>query len=459
MQSRRTLLLGAPPVLAGLLASPALLLTACANAPTAMPSLADRPPIVFVHGNGDSAALWQTTLWRFESNGWPRERLFAFDQPLPLARDDDGVAQAGRSSTAESATFLKERVEQVLRATGAPKVVLIGNSRGGNTIRNYVQNGGGAAVVSHVVLGGNPAHGIWAVPGLRENNEFSGLSPFMRQLNAPKGPNGDEVTPGVKWLTLRSDNNDKYAQPDGLWVGSPGKPTNIGFDGPALKGATNIVLPRVDHRETSFSPAAFAATWQFLTGEAPRSPEIAREANVVLDGRAIGAENQSLAGAQVLVYAVDPATGRRLGEPVHRKTVGADGHWGPFSARPDAAYEFVLDTQTSVTHIYRSPFPRGSSLVNLRLDPIVPADGSANAVAVFTRPRGYFDAQRDTMRFDGKSPPAGVPPKGAGVSSSRLRETGSEPQRAVTGEFNGERLTGLTWPAVKGHVTVLELTY
>lgn len=244
MPSRRTLLLGAPPVLAGLLASPALLLTACANAPTAMPSLADRPPIVFVHGNGDSAALWQTTLWRFESNGWPRERLFAFDQPLPLARDDDGVAQAGRSSTAESAAFLKERVEQVLRATGATRVVLIGNSRGGNTIRNYVQNGGGAAVVSHVVLGGNPAHGIWAVPGLRENNEFSGLSPFMRQLNAPKGPNGDEVTPGVKWLTLRSDNNDKFAQPDGLWVGSPGKPTNIGFDGPALKGATNIVLPR-----------------------------------------------------------------------------------------------------------------------------------------------------------------------------------------------------------------------
>lgn len=459
MPSRRTLLLGAPPVLAGLLASPALLLTACANAPTAMPSLADRPPIVFVHGNGDSAALWQTTLWRFESNGWPRERLFAFDQPLPLARDDDGVAQAGRSSTAESAAFLKERVEQVLRATGAARVVLIGNSRGGNTIRNYVQNGGGAAVTSHVVLGGNPAHGIWAVPGLRENNEFSGLSPFMRQLNAPKGPNGDEVTPGVKWLTLRSDNNDKYAQPDGLWIGSPGKPTNISFDGPALKGATNTVLPRVDHRETSFSPAAFAATWQFLTGEAPRSPEIAREANVVLDGRAIGAENQSLVGAQVLVYAVDPATGRRLGEPVHRKTIGADGRWGPFSARTDAAYEFVLDTQTSVTHIYRSPFPRGSSLVNLRLDPIVPADGSANAVAVFTRPRGYFDAQRDTMRFDGKSPPAGVPPQGAGVSSSRLRETGSEPQRAVTGEFNGERLTGLTWPAVKGHVTVLELTY
>ena len=39
----------------------------------------DGPPIVFVHGNGDTAALWTTTIWRFESNGWPRERLHAID--------------------------------------------------------------------------------------------------------------------------------------------------------------------------------------------------------------------------------------------------------------------------------------------------------------------------------------------------------------------------------------------
>jgi len=97
--------------------------------------------------------------------------------------------------------------------------------------------------------------------------------------------------------------------------------------------------------------------------------------------------------------------------------------------------------------------------VNLRPERVTPADGSAGAVVVFTRPRGYFDAQRDTMRFDGQSPPAGVPPKGSGVSSSRLRVAAAEPQRPVTGEFNGERLTGLTWPAAKEHVTVLELTY
>lgn len=31
------------------------------------------PPVLFVHGNGDSAALWITTLRRFESNGFPRD--------------------------------------------------------------------------------------------------------------------------------------------------------------------------------------------------------------------------------------------------------------------------------------------------------------------------------------------------------------------------------------------------
>src|ERR1035437_4437677 len=76
----------------------AMALSACAYGRTIR---SDAPPIVFVHGNGDSAALWQTTIWRFESNGWPRERLFALQQPYPLARDVDSKEQAGRSSTAE----------------------------------------------------------------------------------------------------------------------------------------------------------------------------------------------------------------------------------------------------------------------------------------------------------------------------------------------------------------------
>lgn len=458
MTRRRTLLLGAPA---------ALMLAACATTPPA----SQRAPIVFMHGNGDSAALWQTTLWRFESNGWPREWLFALDQPMPLARDDDAVAQPGRSSTAESMAFLAAEVDRVLRQTGAQRVILVGNSRGGNTIRNYVQNGGGAAKVSHVVLGGNPAHGIWAVKGFRENNEFSGLSAFMQQLNAPKGPNGDEVTPGVQWLTLRSDGNDKYAHPDGRWIGAPGQPTNIGADGPALRGATNVVLPRADHREVSFSPAAFAATWRFLTGTEPQRLDVLAESRIVLDGRVTGqgllgtdaasgnfTNNVPLPGAVVTVWATDAVTGARRGDAVHRRQTVADGRWGPFEARPGTAYEFQIEAPGyATTHIYRSPFARSSAVLHLRPERLATAERDAGALVVFTRPRGYFDVQRDRMTLDGRSTLPGVPPQGAGVSSARLR-LADDAQRAVVGEFNGERIAGQSWPARQGHITLLELT-
>jgi triacylglycerol lipase len=444
-----------------------LLLAACATAPTPQ----EHPPVVFVHGNGDSASIWQSTVWRFESNGWPRERLHAIDLPYPLARDEDGKAQPGRTSTAEHMAYLKAEVDKVLQATGARQVVLVGNSRGGNAIRNYIYNGGGSARVSHAVLGGTPNHGVWAIKGFREANEFAGTGPFLTGLNAPKNAAGDEVTGPVKWLTLRSDNNDKFAQPDGLWIGARGTPTNVTFDGPALKGATNVVLPRVDHRETSFSPAAFDATYRFITGRAPQSSAIQPEAAVVLNGKITGlglaptdaasgnySNNLPLAGAQLNVYATDPATGARLGNAVHSKTVGADGLWGPFTAQAGVPHEFVISAPGyATTHIYRSAFPRSSKLIHLRADRPAEADKAAKSSVTLTRPRGYFDAARDKMLFDGKALP-GVPPSGAGVSSAKIN-LAQDGVRPIAADFNGEKITGRTWPMADNHLVVLELTY
>jgi triacylglycerol lipase len=458
LTSRRTLL--------SVVAS-SLLLAACATSPNLDP----QPPIVFVHGNGDSASIWQSTVWRFESNGWPRERLHAIDLPYPLARDDDSKAQPGRTSTAEHMAYLKAEVEKVLQATGARQVVLVGNSRGGNAIRNYIYNGGGANRVSHAILGGTPNHGVWAIKGFREANEFSGTGPFLTGLNAPKNAAGDEVTGPVKWLTLRSDNNDKFAQPDGLWIGAKGTPTNVTFAGPALKGATNKVLPRVDHRETSFSPAAFDATYRFITGRAPQTTAIQPASPVVLNGKITGlglrptdaasgnyANNLPLPGAQLAVYATDPATGARMGNAVHSKTVGADGLWGPFTAQTGVQYEFVISAPGyATTHIYRSPFPRSSQLIHLRADRPAEADKTAKSSVTLTRPRGYFDAMRDKMTFDGKALP-GVPPTGAGVSTSKINLS-QDGVRPISAEFNGEKITGRTWPMAEGHLVVLELTY
>lgn len=444
----------------------ALTLAGCA---TKSPSLAEAPPIVFVHGNGDTAALWQTTVWRFESNGWPRERLHAIDVPYPLSRDDDAKAQPGRTSAAEHMAYLKAEVDKVLKSTGASQVVLVGNSRGGNAIRNYIYNGGGDRTVSHAILGGTPNHGVWAIPGFREGNEFSGTGPFLMALNAPKNAAGDEVSGPVKWMTIRSDNNDKFAQPDGMWIGQKGKPTNVTAAGPELKGATNIVIPRIDHRETSYSPAAFEAAYRFITGKAPQLTTIATETQVVLNGKVTGlgvdpadpktgnfSNNLPLAGAQLEVYATNPATGARTGSALLRKTVGADGVWGPLAVRAGAPVEFVVSAPGyATTHIYRSGFPRGSDLVHLRAERMADADKGAESIVTLVRPRGYLDPARDKMLLDGAQPP-GVPP-GAGVASAKVKPAGGV--RAIAAEFNGERVVGQTWPAASGRLVFLELNY
>ncbi len=442
----------------------ALLLAACATPPAGT----TLPPIVFVHGNGDTAALWTTTLWRFESNGWPRERLHAIDVPYPLARDDDTKEQAGRTSTTENMRHLAGEVDKVLRATGTSQVVLMGNSRGGNSIRQYIESGGGLGKVSHAILGGTPNHGLWADLAVRPNGEFNGAGAFLAGLNKPKGSSGDEVTPGVKWMTIRSDVNDKFAQPDGLWIGSKGTPTNVTFAGPELKGATNVVIAGIDHRETAYSPKAFDAAYRFITGRAPATLAITPQERVVLDGKVSGlgldnkpgsgnfVNNLALAGATVEVFATDPASGERRGATVHRKTVGADGRWGPFAAAPGTPYEFVIGAPGfATTHIYRSPFPRSSDIVNLRTERIADADRATLAIVTLSRPRGYFTLPQDGISLDGAGPPGIVPGVGGAAQAKLLVK--DNPTRSVTGEYNGERIVGRAWPAADNHLVLLEL--
>ena len=118
------------------------------------------PPVVFVHGNGDSSALWINNIWRFEANGYKRNQLFAIDFAYPSARRDDSKPEPFRSSTEDQMKELAAFVAQVVKATRRRKVALVASSRGGNAVRNYLKNGGGAEFVSHAVLCGTPNKGI-----------------------------------------------------------------------------------------------------------------------------------------------------------------------------------------------------------------------------------------------------------------------------------------------------------
>jgi triacylglycerol esterase/lipase EstA (alpha/beta hydrolase family) len=189
--SRRTLLRGAA-VLP--LAAHGFGFGAAAQTATAPAGGAEIPPMLFVHGNGEHAALWMTTLWRMESNGILRDRMFAINFTDPLARTDDTVAQRNRSSTEDQRRELGDAIKELKRSTGARRVALVGNSRGGNPIRGLIKNGGGADV-SHAILCGVPNHGVYDWDeGL--GGEFNGRGPFLRGLNEGE----TEVT---AWTNMR----------------------------------------------------------------------------------------------------------------------------------------------------------------------------------------------------------------------------------------------------------------
>ncbi|MBC7576657.1 MAG: hydrolase [Tardiphaga sp.] len=451
--SRRTVLMGAAAL--PLVAS---LVTRAAAQPVSASTASEIPPILFVHGNGDHAALWMTQIWRMESNGIPRDRLMAINFTDPLARSDDAVEQPNRSSTEQQRRELGAAIAELKRRTGAPRVALVANSRGGYSVRNYIKNGGGADV-SHAVLCGVPNHGVYAWDdGL--GGEFNGRGPFLRGLNDGES----EVVDGTAFLTLRSDGHDKYAQPDGRFAGKPGTPTGITSDGPALRGASNLVLGTLDHRETGFHPRAFREIYKFIAGREPERTAPRPEATVVLNGLVTATPggvptNRPVEGATVEVFRVTPDSGERIGAAIHTAKTAADGRWGPAQVEPTWPLEIVLNSPGApITHFYRSPFPRSSDVVHLRAArPLGAADAGAGAVLLMSRPRGYFGLPRDIVLFDGREPTdvkAGVPTDAV----TTLRLPSPEIGRPVVALFNQERIVARGWPASENRIAVAELT-
>ncbi len=427
-------------------------------APPRRPPVADSgPPVVmFVHGNGDSSALWINNIWRFEANGYKRNQLFAVDLPYPNARREDAKPEPSRSSAEEQMKELGTLVAQALKATRRRKLALVGSSRGGNAIRSYLKNGGGAEFVSHAVLCGTANKGVVNSDSLLVGSEFNGANAVLKDLNA--GP--DDLIPGVEMMAIRSDTNDKFSQPDGRFVGAAGKPTGVGYDSSELRGARNVILEGLDHREVAFNKLAFAAMYEFIAGQQPASMFIAQEPAPTLSGRVTGIAdglytNLPVAGAEVEIYEVDSKTGeRKQSAPNHRKTTGEDGVWGPFVARSDAYYEFVLRMAAHpIIHTYRSPFLRSSDVVHLRPADFAKGDEGTGAVVIMSRPRGYFGVGRDKFTLDGKVPPGineGVP----GVSTGKL--TFDTAPRTVLAVFNNETIPARTWPVKENHLVIAE---
>ena len=170
---------------------PALRRSAGCATPPARPTL---PPIVFVHGNGDTAALWTTTIWRFEI-----ERLAARsparDRPALPARRATTTTRSSRPQLDRRAHGRSRRRGEARcsRRPARRKVVLVGNSRGGYAIRNFIANGGGAARCRTPSSAACRTTASGPTRAFLPGSEFNGAGPFLTALNAPQGAEGNEV--------------------------------------------------------------------------------------------------------------------------------------------------------------------------------------------------------------------------------------------------------------------------
>jgi triacylglycerol lipase len=183
-------------------ASVPTLAAAGANDWSCRPTTAHPSPVVLVHGTfGDSKSLLDRLSWSLHRAGYC---VFAID-----------YGNRATGPIERSAEQLKAFVNQVLTATGAAKVSLVGHSQGGMMPRYYLKFLGGAAKVDDLVGLAPSNHGtsnpLLLTPGLGYLcpsclQQKTG-SAFLRTLNA-----GDE-TPGAVSYTNIVTRNDEVVLP------------------------------------------------------------------------------------------------------------------------------------------------------------------------------------------------------------------------------------------------------
>ena len=115
-------------------------------------------PIVFVHGFAGSAQQYETQAMRFAANGYPSERIVAYDHDgagMDIGAYADGVDQL---------------IDETLAATGAEQVYLVGHSRGTIVSSAYLGDPTRAAkVAKYVAIDGGSC--VDVVPCITPNQD------------------------------------------------------------------------------------------------------------------------------------------------------------------------------------------------------------------------------------------------------------------------------------------------
>jgi triacylglycerol esterase/lipase EstA (alpha/beta hydrolase family) len=204
-----------------------------ANNWSCKPSAAHPRPVILVHGTfADMADSWQALAPLLYDNGYC---VFALNYGSYGGSGQLGIY--GTGDIAQSAEQLAGFVTQVLGATGASKVDLVGHSQGGMMPRYYLKFLGGATKV-HTLVGLSPSNHGTTVDGLFTLANFFGASAFLgvlcpaceqqdvgsaflTRLNA-----GGDTVGGVHYTVIQSANDEVVTPYTSAFLSGPNV-TNI----------------------------------------------------------------------------------------------------------------------------------------------------------------------------------------------------------------------------------------
>ena len=309
----------------------------------------DEPtPVIFVHGNSGSAQQFETNAMRLTSNGFPQNRIFAYEYGTGVSTNDTAIAD------------LDGFIADVKARTGADQVDILAHSRGTSVMHSYLATPERAASVRSYV-------------------NFDG-----RTSDAPPG--------GVRTLAIWGEGDQTRAI---------GGAENVYF---ANKAHTEVTTSAEAFAEVfEFLIGDEAET----TGVTPEKPN-----KVTVKGRAlVFPDNIGIDGGNLRVFEVDGKTGQRVSKkPLHQQPIDASGNFGPIKVDGKARYEFEISRSgESTIHNYPQPFERDDHFYRVLTAPVLnpSIERSPNHVSIaVTRMREYWGDQanpkaNDKLQFDG----------------------------------------------------------
>jgi hypothetical protein len=244
-------------------------------------SLSEQPtPAIFVHGQSGSAQQFETNAMRLTSNGFPQNRIFAYEYNTSITTNDAAIAD------------LDGFIADVKQRTGSDQVDVLAHSRGTTVMHSYLSTPERAASVRSYV-------------------NFDG-----RTSDTPPG--------GVRTLAVWGEGDQTR---------TIGGAENVYFPSKSHTEVTTSAEAFADVYEfLNDEPAE-------TTNVVPEKPN-----KVTVKGRAlVFPDNTGIDGGTLRVFELDDKTGQRArSKPVYQQAIDAGGNFGPIKVDGRRHYEFEL---------------------------------------------------------------------------------------------------------------------